>query len=131
MPRFVILEHDHPTLHWDLMLEDAGRLLTWRLPAAPSDPAVQRGRVLVATPLADHRLAYLNYEGPVSGNRGRVIRREQGTFEWVERTPERITVRVAGAILHGTITLYRAQAPPPPEGDWSFQYAAADIQKPR
>ena len=26
MPRYVILEHDHPVLHWDLMLEAGGVL---------------------------------------------------------------------------------------------------------
>ena len=35
MPRFVILEHDYPELHWDLMLETAGALRTWRLLRPP------------------------------------------------------------------------------------------------
>src|SRR5205807_395991 len=47
MPRFVILEHDHPELHWDLMLEAGPVLRTWRL-AAPPQPgravAARRGR---------------------------------------------------------------------------------------
>src|SRR5437879_2020084 len=33
MRRFVILEHDHPQLHWDLMLEAGPALRTWRLSA--------------------------------------------------------------------------------------------------
>src|SRR2546429_613448 len=37
MPRFVILEHDHPELHWDLMLEAGPVLRTWPL-AAPPQP---------------------------------------------------------------------------------------------
>ena len=35
MPRFVILEHDHPQLHWDFMLEVGEVLWTWRLATAP------------------------------------------------------------------------------------------------
>src|SRR5436305_12258768 len=63
MTRYVILAHDHPFLHWDLMLEHDGSLRTWRLatpPVADQDVAAEE--------LADHRLAYLDYEGPVSGN---------------------------------------------------------------
>ena len=36
MRRFVILEHDHPKLHLDLMLEAGDVLQTWRLAGAPS-----------------------------------------------------------------------------------------------
>ncbi|MSU76525.1 MAG: hypothetical protein EXS16_00365 [Gemmataceae bacterium] len=80
MPRFVILEHDHPVLHWDLMLEAGGVLRTWRLAEAPTAAAC----AIVAEPLPDHRLAYLDYEGSVSDNRGRVKRWDSGTFDALE-----------------------------------------------
>ena len=35
MQQFVILRHDFPELHWDLMLEEEGVLKTWRLNAPP------------------------------------------------------------------------------------------------
>src|SRR4051794_31238897 len=76
MPRFVILEHDHPHLHWDLMLEAGPVLRTWRLAEPP-----QPGRAVAAEPIADHRRLYLDYEGPVSGDRGRVKRWDWGTYE--------------------------------------------------
>ncbi len=76
MPRFVILEHDCPHLHWDLMLEMGNALRTWRL-AAPPTPGV----FVAAVPLGDHRLHYLDYEGPVSGGRGSVRRWDQGTYD--------------------------------------------------
>ena len=69
MPRFVILEHDYPQQHWDLMLEAGPVLRTWRL-AEPPDV----GRPVAATASFDHRPVYLDYEGPVSGNRGTVQR---------------------------------------------------------
>src|SRR5690242_19502936 len=62
MPRFVIVEHDHPTLHWDLMLEVGLVLRAWRLEALPRD-----GERISATAINDHRLLYLDYEGPISG----------------------------------------------------------------
>ena len=74
---FAILEHDFPTLHWDCLLEDGDVLLTWRLSSPPESAAV-----LDALKTFDHRRLYLDYEGPVSGDRGRVTRWDGGTFEW-------------------------------------------------
>ena len=96
MPRFVVLEHDHPFLHWDLMLEAGESLRTWRL-AAPPGPGV----VTEATPLGEHRRLYLDYEGPVSGGRGTVRRWDAGTFEWVADGPDRVEVVLSGGKLAG------------------------------
>ena len=75
MPRFVLLEHDHPFLHWDLMLECGDVLRTWRLDRIPAV-----AETIFAEPLPDHRLMYLDYEGPVSGNRGTVKQIDKGDF---------------------------------------------------
>ena len=77
MPRrFVILEHDHPFLHWDLLLEEECSARTWRLLRKPClrEP-------IAAEPLPDHRLMYLDYEGVVSGDRGSVKRFLAGTYQ--------------------------------------------------
>ncbi len=73
MPRFVILTHDWPFPHWDLMLEEEGKLLTWRLLDEP-----RLGDPLRIEKSADHRLEYLDYCGPVSGNRGAVDHWDSG-----------------------------------------------------
>src|SRR5207302_8586838 len=91
MPRFVVLEHDHPFLHWDLMLEAGDVLRTWRLHAQP-----EPGRVVRAESLGDHRKAYLDYEGPVSRNRGTVKRWDAGTFDWQDDSTDRLVIRLAG-----------------------------------
>jgi len=96
MPRFVILEHDWPALHWDFLLETGPVLRAWRLLAEPCP-----GREVPAKPNADHRLLYLDYEGPVSGERGSVRRWDAGTFEWVTNGPERIEVALHGGKLAG------------------------------
>lgn len=80
--RFVILEHDHPFLHWDLMLEDGSALTTWRL----LEP-VESGKWLPAEDLPVHRIAYLTYEGPVSNNRGNVRRIAQGEYSEILTNP--------------------------------------------
>ena len=77
MPRFVILEHDFPELHWDFMLECGSALKTWRL----ARPPVTDGDPIAVTPLSDHRLQYLVYEGPVSGDRGNLKRWDAGEYE--------------------------------------------------
>ena len=75
---FVILLHECPVgslreSHWDLMLERAGVLWTWELREFP----LAYGSYLVRR-LADHRLAYLKLEGPLSENRGTVSRVDSG-----------------------------------------------------
>lgn len=73
--RFVILQHDHPFLHWDLLLARGESAATWRL---MNLPAV--GVEIRAERVADHRLYYLGYEGPISGGRGTVNRIASGTY---------------------------------------------------
>lgn len=102
MPRFVILEHDHPVLHWDLMLEAGEVLRTWRLAGLP-----QPGLAVEARATFDHRLLYLDYEGPVSGDRGRVVRRDRGTFAWEVQDEGEVVVRLDGVRLGGVLHLDR------------------------
>ncbi len=110
MPRYVVLEHDHPHVHWDLMLEAGAVLRTWRLTAPPSP-----GEMIPAEAIGDHRLAYLDYEGPVSGGRGRVVRWDAGTFEWLQDANGTVTVRLHGGRLHGVGRLNRQE-----DGRWTF-----------
>lgn len=113
MPRFVILEHDHPSLHWDLMLETGAVLWTWRLAAPPR----QAGERIAAERIGDHRKAYLEYEGPVSGGRGTVRRWDAGEWETAEGSPGETAggwaVRLCGERFRGTLTLERAARPTP------------------
>jgi DNA polymerase Ligase (LigD) len=100
MPRFAILVHDYPILHWDFLLEQGDVLLTWRLSAPP-----ESGAVVDARKAFDHRPLYLNYEGAVSGGRGRVTRWDGGMFDWEVREPAQIAVRLSGARLQGVFRL--------------------------
>jgi hypothetical protein len=100
MPHFVILEHDHPSLHWDLMLERGESLRTWRLP----DPLLP-GVELAAEPTFDHRRHYLDYEGSVSGGRGRVVRWDRGEYVVQLWSEHEIQVVLAGQRAMGLLTL--------------------------
>jgi len=75
--KFVILEHDHPFLHWDFLIEDGDGLASWRLLESP-----QSGKRVPASLLPVHRRHYLTWEGPVSGDRGNVRRIHSGELEY-------------------------------------------------
>ncbi|RIK66590.1 MAG: hypothetical protein DCC65_09505 [Planctomycetota bacterium] len=88
--RFVVLHHeDREGVHYDLMIESGSALATWKL-RHPPESGEQR-----CLRIGDHRRAYLDYEGPISGDRGRVTRHDEG---WC-------TVREAdAAVQHGSAT---------------------------
>jgi len=104
--RFVVLKHTQPAgqipvsrrqflggddlssdsldVHFDLMLESEGGLLTW----ATTQPPSAKHPTLPAIQLPLHRATYLQYEGPVSNNRGTVQRVMSGTFSLIEIVPQ-------------------------------------------
>ena len=102
MPRFAILEHDFPERHWDFMLEAGDVLRTWKLHAP-----LQRGEPVKAEVSFDHRLVYLEYEGPISGNRGSVIRWDAGSFEWQHDDKDLVRVFLDGMNCKGSVELVR------------------------
>jgi DNA polymerase Ligase (LigD) len=121
LPRFVLLEHTWGGVHWDLMLEVADALRTWAIDA-PMVPGVD----LPARLLGDHRLAYLDYEGPVSGNRGSVRRVESGVYETRLWMPDVVRIELRGAQLVGELELRsvgRAGGGPPA---WVCRLGKAD-----
>ncbi len=65
-------------------------------------------------PWPDHRSSYLDYEGPVSGNRGAVSRWDAGTFQWERNTAREIVVRLDGKVTHpAELTLTRVDETSP------------------
>ena len=96
------------------MLEAEGVLWTWRLESEPVPENCRAG--INATRLPNHRVHYLDYEGPVSGNRGSVQRWDFGLYEINAKSNEFICVVIEGKKLNGEMQL-RQQ-----EGDlWRFQ----------
>jgi hypothetical protein len=107
-PRFVLLRHEMPAgpgkspstekqkfaqsevespmhasaaeSHWDLMFERPAGLLTFRLAALPEYRPIGPLQFVAAQRIADHRPLYLDYEGEVAGNRGRVWRVADGIY---------------------------------------------------
>ncbi len=109
MLNFVILRHTLPPhaarpSHWDLMLatDSDGPLWTWELRDEPAVDTVQ-----FAERLADHRRAYLTYEGPVSNDRGHVTRYDEGTLVWREQQEGHLIVELHGNQLVARLTMDR------------------------
>ena len=106
---FVVQEHELAPgqVHWDLMVEAApdGPLVTFQL-AAPPTAGVAGRRI------GDHRRAYLEYEGPVSGERGTVAIWDRGRVEDEEGDPRaaRWRARFQGQRLLGRWTLEGGEA---------------------
>jgi DNA polymerase ligase (LigD)-like protein len=94
MARFAILEHDWPSRHWDFFLEAGSVARAWRLLEEP-----RLATAVPAEPNGDHRLLYLDYEGPVSGGRGSVTRWDVGMFDWIADEPARVVIELHGQRL--------------------------------
>ena len=110
--RFVILHHrlDHGE-HWDLMLEHGDALLTWQLLREPVD---HNSLPIPARRIGNHRKAYLDYEGPLTGDRGTVRRVDSGSLDIIEDTAQGLRIVLTGKRLHGSFILQKAGE------DWAF-----------
>jgi hypothetical protein len=125
MPRFVLVRHECPPgyvkpSHWDFMLEADGVLLTWELRELPTAWGGTSAAAIDATRLPDHRLAYLDYEGPLSGNRGTVRRVEGGTVEFIEQNAERIRATLDSPTIRGALELTLTS------DDWQLSFSDHD-----
>jgi hypothetical protein len=119
MPRYIILLHETSSpqrgpVHWDFMLETGGVLRTWAL---AEEPAAKRE--IAADQLADHRLAYLEYEGPISGDRGSVTRWDAGEYRSISESAGELRVALKGQKLSGEVVLRREEG----SQRWRFAFS--------
>ncbi len=130
MPRFVLLYHACPPSysrpsHWDFMLEVGNVLRTWALEQLPNNwklahhathqtnpdcPPISDAATVAAEKLDDHRRAYLELEGEVRGNRGRVSRITAGTYYMEIDSPTLYRVLIDGDRIQGRVDLTRVDA---------------------
>jgi len=80
-----VLRHERGgDVHWDLMIADGGRLVTWRMDGPPGGT----GRTFGLVRIQDHPLRFLEYVGPVQGGTGRVERVDEGVCVIMDGTIE-------------------------------------------
>jgi hypothetical protein len=97
--------------HYDFMLEVNSSLKAWAIEKLPT----AKGPI-TAIELPDHRIEYLEYEGPVSDNRGTVRRVDGGLYELVAESESRLKITIDGQLLNGLIVLNRC------DDDWQLSY---------
>ena len=125
MARFVVQQHfrAEDDWHFDLMLECQEALVTFSS-GVPLDETL--ALPCLVRQLPNHRMAYLEHEGKVSGDRGWCKIHDHGTFEWVNPPPtscpvarvgetacdllDEITVRLDGEKTKGVYRLVRDAA---------------------
>lgn len=107
--RFVIQQHYATRLHHDVRLEmqndDTPVLVSW---AVPKGLPRQRGERALAIHTEDHPMEYRTFEGSIpEGNygAGEVRIFDQGTYDMVGRSEDRITFRLDGQRLRGVYHL--------------------------
>jgi hypothetical protein len=121
MPRFVLLEHHCDGIHWDFMLEDGAALRTWAI-----DTPVVAGQDLPARALPHHRRIYLDYEGDISGDRGRVRRIDEGTYRARLWSAVRVRVILEGTQLVGEVELRQVGEKSDGASSWLFRLGNLD-----
>jgi hypothetical protein len=97
------------------MLECDGVLRTWSLEELPRwwqvfanrkygilDISFAAWNFVRAYPLGDHRIAYLDYEGPVSGDRGYVRRLDAGKVEFLRNKVNDLEAVLKGEVLRNS-----------------------------
>ncbi|MDX1963061.1 MAG: hypothetical protein SFX18_07900 [Pirellulales bacterium] len=116
MPRFALLEHIgtptyKPGAHYDLLLEAVAGdgMWAWELTSNPCDCGAGRRENIPARRLPDHRTLYLDYEGPISGDRGNVRRIAAGEYRLSdsesEDTADWISIEILGPAWQARIWL--------------------------
>jgi bifunctional non-homologous end joining protein LigD len=98
---FMIHKHHARRLHYDLRLERGGVLVSFAVPkGVPEEPDVRR----LAVHVEDHPMEYATFEGRIPEGEygaGEVRIFDAGTYEPVEWTDRKITIRLHGERIEG------------------------------
>jgi hypothetical protein len=96
---FVIHKHTLDNkIHWDLMIEEADCLKTWRLDNPPEKLATEKTK---ATPIFDHDKKFLTYQGSVNNGKGTVEIVDQGLCTIESSDEHNLKINFEGKILTG------------------------------
>ena len=114
--RFVVLRHEVGSQltrttesHCDWMFEVGGVLRTWATqPIIRFDQPIESACDL----LSDHRLAYLDYEGEIQGDRGSVIGQLRGTYRLIDSRDDQFVAELCwdegDSARKATVNFYRS-----------------------
>ena len=105
---FVIQEHHASHLHWDFRLEIDGVLKSW---AIPKEPPTKKGIKRLAIQVEDHALSYANFQGEIKEGygKGKVFIWDNGTYELISKTKDKIEIEINGKKLKGKYVLVKTK----------------------
>jgi DNA ligase D-like protein (predicted 3'-phosphoesterase) len=118
LKRFVVQEHHATRLHWDLRLELDGVLKSW---AIPKEPGKIPNKKYLAIQVEDHDVDYVDFEGEIEEGHygaGRVNIWDNGTFDLLDRSENKIICTINGKRLKGDFCLIKF--PKAGEKQWLF-----------
>lgn len=112
MSRFVVHSHWAKHFHHDLRLEIGGTLASWAVPkGVPEEIGIKRLAIVVQ----DHPMSYIDFEGDIPEGQygaGKVEIFDEGEYELVEQTNNKVVFIFKGKKLRGKYTLRRFVKPP-------------------
>jgi len=100
MPKFSILKHIlGEESHYDLLFEKGNKLAAFRI----TSPIFSTPQSAIQN--FDHRKIYLNYQGPISKNRGIVKMWDKGNYDIKKEIKNLLVIKLSGKKSKATITL--------------------------
>lgn len=119
MPNYVMHSHFARSHHYDLRLEMDGVLKSW---AVPKDPSAlnKKGVKRLAIQVSDHDLDYADFEGEIKEGygKGKVEIWDNGTYELIEKTKDKIEFKLNGKKMKGNFVLVKTCYGSKPEKSW-------------
>ncbi|MBI4563138.1 MAG: hypothetical protein HY716_00390 [Planctomycetes bacterium] len=125
MPRFTIARHDvseKTKNHFDLFLEREQMLKSWRLHSAEFEEPQK------AFEARDHKLKYLDFEGPLSDNRGDIAIWDTGLYLEDLWSPTVVQVALRGKKVRTRLRLSLDRNAPEP-GVWTLEDTTPRVRR--
>ncbi len=115
---FVVQEHHASHLHYDFRLALDGVLKSWAVPKGiPEEKKVRK----LAVQVEDHPLGYATFEGSIPKGQygaGEVKIWDKGSFQLLERGPDKLVFKLAGERLKGAYALVRFKGKEKDSKNW-------------
>ena len=104
--KFVVHEHFARRHHFDLRLEMIGVAKSWAIPKGIPE---KRGERRLAIQVDDHSIEYMDFEGeiPIGYGKGRVKIWDRGEYQLLEKTENKIKVKLNGEKMRGEYVLLK------------------------
>lgn len=102
--RFVVHFHSHQKNHYDLMIEKNESLITWQIEEKDLID-ILNGKIINVKKIQDHRKVYLDYEGPITCDRGYVEIFDTGEYEEIEWNNLNIILNFFGKKITGKLQI--------------------------